>query len=45
MTYAEGKSRAFESQDKIDHEKRETLKMNSVYLDAYKRPKEDEDFI
>ena len=44
MTYAEARRRADESQNKIDLEKRETLKMNSGFLPAYKRPKDEEDF-
>lgn len=44
MTYAEARRRAEDSQAKIDAEKRETLKMNSSFVPAYKRPKEDDEF-
>ena len=45
MSYGEAKRRAHESDQKINHEKRETLKMNSTYMPPYKRPKEDEELI
>lgn len=44
MTYAEARRRAEDSQTKIQQEKRETLKMNSKFQPAYKRPKEDEEW-
>lgn len=44
MTYAEARRRAQDSQNKISGEKGETLKMNSTFVPAYKRPKEDEEW-
>lgn len=44
MTYAEARRRAYESQNKIEGEKGETLKMNSTFLPSYKRPKEEDEW-
>lgn len=45
MTYAEACRRAKESQQRVENEKGETLKMTSTYLPDYKRPKPDDEFI
>jgi hypothetical protein len=44
MTYGEARRRAHESQNKIQGEKGETLKMNSTFVPAYKRHTNDEDY-
>ena len=44
MTYAEARRRAMESQNRIDTDKGETLKMNSTFVPEYLRPKEDEHY-
>ena len=44
MTYAEARRRADESLNKINSEKGDTLKMNSTFVPAYKRPKEEEEW-
>ena len=45
MTYAEARRRATDSQNKIQGEKGETLKMNSTFVPAYNRPKEDDEWL
>lgn len=42
MTYAEARRRAMESQNRIDDEKGETLKMTSTFVPEYLRPKEED---
>ena len=44
MTYAEARRRAEDSQVKIHAEKCETLKMNSTFVPAYKRPKDEDEW-
>ena len=44
MTYAEARKCAEESLKKINEEKGETLKLNSVYVPEYKRPKAEDEF-
>ena len=44
MTYAEARVRARESLSKINNEKGETLKMNSKFIPAYDRPKDEEEW-
>ena len=39
MTYAEARRRAMDSQNRIDQEKGETLKMTSTFVPEYSRPK------
>lgn len=39
MTYAEARRRAMESQNRIDEEKGETLKMTSTFVPEYLKPK------
>lgn len=45
MTYAEARRRATDSLNKINNEKGETLKMNSTFAPAYKRPKEEDEWL
>lgn len=42
MTYAEARRRAQDSQNRIETEKGETLKMTSTFVPEYKRPKQDD---
>jgi hypothetical protein len=44
MTYAEARRRAMESQNRIDDEKGETLKMTSTFVPEYLRPKQEEGY-
>lgn len=44
MTYAEARRRAGESLTKITTEKGDTLKMNSTFVPAYDRPKEEDEW-
>lgn len=41
MTYAEARRRAMDSQNRIDSDKGETLKMNSTFVPEYSKPKQD----
>jgi hypothetical protein len=42
MTYAEARRRADDSQNKIQTEKGETLKMTSTFVPEYMRPKQED---
>jgi hypothetical protein len=42
MTYAEARRRAMDSQNRIDVDKSETLKMTSTFVPEYMRPKQEE---
>ena len=44
MTYAEARRRAMDSQNRIDNEKGETLKMTQTFVPEYMRPKQEENF-
>lgn len=44
LTYAEARRRADESLHKINNEKGETLKMNSTFVPAHHRPKDEDEF-
>lgn len=44
VTHAEGHRRAGDSNKKIEDEKHETLKMNSAFVPAYKRPKAEDEW-
>lgn len=44
MTYAEARRRAMDSQNRIETDKGETLKMNSTFVPEYMRPKEEENY-
>ena len=44
MTYAEARRRAMDSQNRIDEEKGETLKMTSTFVPEYMRPKQEDNF-
>ena len=44
MTYAEARRRAMESQNRINDEKGETLKMTSTFVPEYLRPKQDDNY-
>ena len=44
MTYAEARRRAMESQNRIDEEKGETLKMTSTFVPEYMRPKQEDNY-
>ena len=42
MTYAEARRRAMESQNRIDLDKGETLKMTQTFVPEYKQPKQQD---
>lgn len=42
MTYAEARRRAYESQNRIEKEKGETLRTTSQFIPEYLRPKQEE---
>lgn len=44
MTYAEARRRAMDSQNRIDADKGDTLKMNSTFVPEYMRPKQEDNY-
>ena len=44
MTYAEARRRAMDSENRIQQEKGETLKMTQTFVPEYQRPKNDNEY-
>ena len=44
MTYAEARKKAMESQNRIDQDKGETLKMTQTFVPDYRTTKKDDNF-
>jgi len=44
MTYAEARRRAMDSQNRIEDEKKDTLRTTAPFVPEWKRPKEEETY-